>query len=85
MTLCSFVSVKFCQIASYNSLAFWPQASVNSWLSRAASSCGYQEDRKGDPAHRLEEGRKTKSFQTCSPAEIPNQETGSLRKQCPSS
>lgn len=41
--LFSIGSVKFCQIGSYSSLAFWPQASENSWLSRAASSCGHQE------------------------------------------
>lgn len=42
-TLFSIGSVKFCQIGSYSSLAFWPQTSENSWLSRAASSCGHQE------------------------------------------
>lgn len=38
MTLLRIGSLKFCQIGSYSSLAFWPQTSANSWLSRAASS-----------------------------------------------
>jgi hypothetical protein len=50
MILRSFESVKFCQMDSYNSLAFLPQTSANSWLTRAASSCAHQEGRKSSPA-----------------------------------
>lgn len=49
MILRSFWSVKFCQMDSYSSLAFLPQTSANSWLIRAASSCGHQEGGKSSP------------------------------------
>ena len=47
MTLRRIGSLKFCQIGSYRSLAFWPQISANSWLSRAASSYGHQRGYRG--------------------------------------
>lgn len=48
MTLLRIGSLKFCQIGSYSSLAFWPQTSANSWLSSAASSCGHRRGHRGD-------------------------------------
>lgn len=58
MTLRRMGSLKFCQIGSYRSLAFWPQTSANSWLSKAASSCGHRRGHsRGHSAGQGEEGQ----------------------------
>lgn len=58
MTLRRMGSLKFCQIGSYRSLAFWPQTSANSWLSKAASSCGHRRGHsRGHGAGQGEEGQ----------------------------